>query len=216
MTCLKPTGSTVREGMEALPSHRPSQRAAAQGKVHTHLRTLTSHSQRPYSHRTNGCTHNCRWFVSQECSVEKCVYACAWLTCDVDVNVFMQSWEKVCLVKMLLPTGCPLLLTMERTVQFSMFIIVKKAQLVIHLNYLLFCHFVLLLSFPFIQNSLFLYFLPYLFFLFSAPGLSGSGASGGVPDMGGSIYSKTQVSEFLVSLFRSLKRSNITSSPINL
>lgn len=147
MTCLKPTGSTVREGMEALPSHRPSQRAAAQGKVHTHLRTLTSHSQRPYSHRTNGCTHNCRWFVSQECSGEKCVYACAWLTCDVDVNVFMQSWEKVCLVKMLLPTGCPLLLTMERTVQFSMFIIVKEAQLLIHLNYLLFCHFVLLLSF---------------------------------------------------------------------
>ena len=36
MTCLKPTlGSTVREGTEALPSHRPSQRAAAQGKVHT-------------------------------------------------------------------------------------------------------------------------------------------------------------------------------------
>lgn len=35
MTCLKPTvGSTVREGTEALPSHRPSQRAAAQGKVH--------------------------------------------------------------------------------------------------------------------------------------------------------------------------------------
>lgn len=33
MTCLKPTvGSTVREGTEALPSHRPSQRAAAQGK----------------------------------------------------------------------------------------------------------------------------------------------------------------------------------------
>lgn len=36
MTCLKPTlGSTVREGTEALPNHRPSQRAAAQGKVHT-------------------------------------------------------------------------------------------------------------------------------------------------------------------------------------
>lgn len=36
MTCLKPTGSTVREGTAALPSHRPSQRAAALGKVHTH------------------------------------------------------------------------------------------------------------------------------------------------------------------------------------
>lgn len=36
MTCLKPTvGNTVRQGTEALPSHRPSQRAAAQGKVHT-------------------------------------------------------------------------------------------------------------------------------------------------------------------------------------
>lgn len=36
MTCLKPTvGSTVREGTEALPSLRPSQQAAAQGKVHT-------------------------------------------------------------------------------------------------------------------------------------------------------------------------------------
>jgi len=33
MTCLKPTvGNTVREGTEALPSHRPNQRAAAQGK----------------------------------------------------------------------------------------------------------------------------------------------------------------------------------------
>lgn len=41
MTCLKPMGSTVREGTEALPSHRPSQQAAAQGKVHTqHLHTL--------------------------------------------------------------------------------------------------------------------------------------------------------------------------------
>ena len=32
------------------------------------------------------------------------------------------------------------------------------------------------------------------FFLLTAPGLSGSGTSGGVPDLGGSIYSKTQVS----------------------
>lgn len=33
MTCLKPTvGNTIRQGTEALPSHRPSQRAAAQGK----------------------------------------------------------------------------------------------------------------------------------------------------------------------------------------
>lgn len=33
MTCLKPTvGNTVRQGTEALPSHRPSQQAAVQGK----------------------------------------------------------------------------------------------------------------------------------------------------------------------------------------
>lgn len=49
MTCLKPTGSTVREGTAALSSHRPSQRAAAQGKVHTHARTKDTSSQWPFS-----------------------------------------------------------------------------------------------------------------------------------------------------------------------
>lgn len=40
MTCHKPTGSTVKGVTEALPSHRPSQRAAAQGKVHGHFTTV--------------------------------------------------------------------------------------------------------------------------------------------------------------------------------
>lgn len=37
MTCLKLMGSTVKEVTEALPSHSPSQRAVAQGKVHTYF-----------------------------------------------------------------------------------------------------------------------------------------------------------------------------------
>lgn len=63
MTCLKPTGSTIREGTEARPSHRPSQRAAAQGKVHTqHLcaHSNNTQSQWAFSCGKNGCTHNCR------------------------------------------------------------------------------------------------------------------------------------------------------------
>lgn len=47
MTCLKLTGSTVKEVTEALPSHSPSQRAAAQGKVHTYFYTLTAHNMWP-------------------------------------------------------------------------------------------------------------------------------------------------------------------------
>lgn len=48
------------------------------------------------------------------------------------------------------------------------------------------------------QSFSFISFLRTLFLLLlSAPGLSGSGNSGGVPDMGGSIYSKTQVSDLL-------------------
>ena len=64
MTCLKPTGSTVREGTEALPSHRPSQRAAALGKVHTqnlcaHFNNTHKVSQH-FPVGKNGCTHNYR------------------------------------------------------------------------------------------------------------------------------------------------------------
>lgn len=79
MTCLKPTGSTVREGTEALPSHRPSRRAAALGKVHT--QNMCAHSNnthkvsRHFPVGKNGCTHNYRWFYRQECSGERCVYA---------------------------------------------------------------------------------------------------------------------------------------------
>lgn len=48
------------------------------------------------------------------------------------------------------------------------------------------------------QSFSFISFLRTLFLLLLlAPGLSGSGNSGGVPDMGGSIYSKTQVSDLL-------------------
>lgn len=51
-----------------------------------------------------------------------------------------------------------------------------------------------LLKFKFLS-----FLLPVSTFL-SAPGLSGSSTSGAVPDMGGSIYSKTQVSDFLLPL----------------
>lgn len=68
MTCLKPTvGNTVRQGMEALPSHRPSQQSAVQGKVHARhmVHTLTTHKHTHtvsgrFPVRKNGCTHNCR------------------------------------------------------------------------------------------------------------------------------------------------------------
>lgn len=68
MTYLKPTvGNTVRQGTEALPSHRPSQQAAVQGKVHArHMaHTLTTHKHTHtvsgrFPVRKNGCTHNCR------------------------------------------------------------------------------------------------------------------------------------------------------------
>lgn len=48
-----------------------------------------------------------------------------------------------------------------------------------------------------------------LFLLLSAPGLSGSGTSGGVPDLGGSIYNKTQVSSLVIKL-QYLKEKKIT------
>lgn len=58
MTCLKPTvGSTVREGTEGLPSHRPSQRAAAQGKVHTqHMCAHSNNAQKVSGHFPVGKT----------------------------------------------------------------------------------------------------------------------------------------------------------------
>lgn len=65
MTYLKPTvGNTVREGTEALLSHRPNQRAAAQGKVHTRLTCAHPYNTHKvswlFSCGKNRCTHNYR------------------------------------------------------------------------------------------------------------------------------------------------------------
>lgn len=90
MTCLKPTvGNTVRQGMEALPSHRPSQQAAVQGKVHARhmVHTLTTHKH----------THS-QWAFFKE---EKRVYS--------QLQMILQSrvsWRKVCICKHVILLSC--------------------------------------------------------------------------------------------------------------
>lgn len=136
--------------------------------------------------------HNCRWFYRWECSGERCVIACVWC----HILGYTQSGEKGVKhasapppLKCFFPSAGLIL-----TVEMNILLIFTQHQVdtaVCPTSTLDFS-----LSFSCVSYPLFVSFLLPLIFLLSAPGLSGSGTSGGVPDMGGSIYSKTQVRVF--------------------
>lgn len=111
----------------------------------------------------------------------------------------------------------PLLLTVEMDIQLLIFTQRQSDSCLSSLTtwfssllyHSLFC-------FPLFQSKLQSFSLSLSLSLLSAPGMSGSGTSGGVPDMGGSIYSKTQVSAFFFwsrfSLCGSLKLENLNTT----
>lgn len=162
MTCLKPTvGITIRQGMEALPSHRPNQLAAAQGKVHaTHVHPETlfiycSGTMEIYPHGIQ------QLIAESGEKVRQCAAAPPHLIC-----FFLRAgiWST----------------NMETEIQD---LLLNSEEIGLKLLPILVFH----CRFKYLSLKYF------SFSHFSAPGLSGSGTAGGVPDMGGSIYSKTQV-----------------------